>query len=190
MSTAGAASPTPSEIVRPLVRTRQFREFTAEPVGDEVLDALADVGRWTGSAGNRQPCRFLVITDLPTIRRLGELGVPQTRSLATAPAVIAIVLPAGDDREVADAYDDGRAAERILVAASMLGIGAGIAWVRRELRGAMNGVLGIPDDHFIRSLMAVGHPSEGARRPKGAPGSARLPRAETVFRDRWPADPR
>ncbi len=176
----------PGAVVRPLIRTRQFREFTDEPVSVDILAALADVGRWTGSAGNRQPCRFLVITDVTTIRHLGELGVPQTRSLATAMAVIAIVLPAGDDREVADAYDDGRTAERILVAASMLGVGAGIAWVRRELRGAMNEVLGIPDDHYIRSLMAVGHPSEGARRPKGAPGTARLPRDETVFGDRWP----
>jgi nitroreductase len=185
MSTSGAASPTPSDIVRPLVRTRQFREFTAEPVTDDVLGALVDAGRWTGSAGNRQPWRFLVITDIATIRRLGEIGVPQTRSLATATAVIAIVLPAGDDRLVADAYDDGRAAERILVAASMLGIGAGIGWVRADVRAAVNGVLGIPDDHFVRTLMAVGHPSEAARRPKGAPGSARLPRADTVFRDRW-----
>jgi len=186
MTTPAGAPFDPAAVVRPLVRTRQFREFTPEPVSEDVLAALADVGRWTGSAGNRQPCRFLVITDGSTIRRLGELGVPQTRSLATAPAVIAIVLPAGEDREVADAYDDGRAAERILVAASMLGIGAGIAWVRRELREAMNEVLGIPDDHFIRSLMAIGHPSEAARRPKGAPGSARLPRDEVVFMDRWP----
>jgi nitroreductase len=176
----------PFDIVRPLIRTRQFREFTAEPMSDEVLGALADVGRWTGSAGNRQPWRFLVITDIPTIRRLGDMGVPQTRSLATATAAIAIVLPAGDDRLVADAYDDGRAAERILVAASMLGIGAGIGWVRADVRAAINEVLGIPGDHFVRTLMAVGHPSESARRPKGAPGSARLPRAETVFRDRWP----
>jgi nitroreductase len=186
MSIPAGAPSDPAAVVRPLIRTRQFREFTAEPVSDEILAALTDVGRWTGSAGNRQPWRFLVLTDVPTIRRLGELGVPQTRSLATAPAVIAIVLPAGDDRELPDAYDDGRAAERILVGASMLGIGAGIAWVRRELRGAMNDVLGIPDDHFIRSLLAIGHPSEAARQPKGAPGSARLPRAETVFRDRWP----
>jgi nitroreductase len=186
MTTSGAASPTPSDIVRPLVRTRQFREFTGEPVSGEVLAAFADVGRWTGSAGNRQPWRFLLITDIATIRRLGEMGVPQTRPLATATAVIAIVLPAGDDRLIADAYDDGRAAERILVAASMLGLGAGIAWVRADVRAAINEVLGIPSDHFVRTLMAVGHPSDAARRPKGAPGSARLPRAETVFGDRWP----
>ena len=186
MATPTDPSPNPSDVVRPLVLTRQFREFMPEPVSEDALAALADVGRWSGSAGNRQPWRFLVITDIPTIRRLGEIGVPQTRSLATAPAVIAIVLPAGEDRVVADAYDDGRAAERILVGASMLGIGAGIAWVRGDVRAAVNEVLGIPDDHLVRTLMAIGHPTEAALRPKGAPGAARLPRAETVFADRWP----
>ncbi len=186
MATPADASPNPSDVVRPLVRTRQFREFTAEPLSEEVLAALADVGRWTGSAGNRQPWRFIVVTDVPTIRHLGEIGVPQTRSLATAPALIAIVLPAAEDRLVGDTYDDGRAAERILVAASMLGLGAGIGWVRADVRAAVNEVLGIPDDHLVRTLMALGHPTEAALRPKGAPGTARLPREETVFRDRWP----
>ena len=68
----------------------------------------------------------------------------------------------------------------------MLGIGAGIAWVRTELRSAVNEVLGIPEDHFVRTLMAVGHPTASALRPKGAPGTARLPREETVLGDRWP----
>lgn len=186
MTQPAGTPPDPSSVVRPLVRTRQFREFTPEPVADDVLAALADVARWTGSSSNQQPWRFLVITDVPVIRRLGDMGVPQTRSLATATAVIAIVLPAEEKRVVHDAYDDGRVAERILIAASMLGIGAGIAWVRSDVRAAVNEVLGIPDDHLVRTLMALGHPTEAALRPKAAPGTARLPRNEVVFGARWP----
>ena len=182
-----AGQPTdPAAIVRPLLRTRQVREFTPEPLSAEILAALADVARWTGSSRNEQPWRFLLLTDGPTLRRIHELGLPQTRSLATATAALAIVLPAGPEREVRDAYDDGRVAERVLVAASMLGIGAGIAWVRRDVRAAVNELLGIPDDHLVRTIMSLGHPSEAARAPKSAPGTARLPREATVFRDRWP----
>jgi nitroreductase len=186
MTTPAGPSSEPSSIVRPLLRTRQIREFTDEPLGDDALDAVADVARWTGSASNQQPWRFLVLTDVPTLRRLGEIGLPQTRSLATAPAALVITLPAGADRETRDAYDDGRVAERVLVAASMLGIGAGIAWIRKDTRDAVNELLGIPDDRYVRTVVALGHPTEGAKRPKGAPGTARLPREETVFRDRWP----
>ena len=179
MSDAGDA-------VRPLLRTRQVREFTGEPVAPEVLAALADVARWTGSSRNEQPWRFLVLTNLGVLRSLAELGLPQTRSLRTATAALVTVLPADPAREVHDAYDDGRVAERILVAASILGLGAGIAWVRRDVRAAVNELLGIPDDHLVRTIMALGHPTEAARQPKAAPGTARLPRSETVFEDRWP----
>jgi nitroreductase len=178
--------PDPAAAVRPLVRTRQIREFTPEPLGDDILRALADVARWTGSSRNEQPWRFLVITDEATIRRIGEIGLPQTRSLATATAALAIVLPAAAEREIHDAYDDGRVAERVLVAASLLRIGAGIAWIRRDIRAAVNELLGIPADRYVRTIVALGHPTDNARRPKSAPGTARLPREQVVFGGRWP----
>ena len=42
----------PVDTVRPLLRTRQVREFTDEPVEHAQLDALADVARWSGSSSN------------------------------------------------------------------------------------------------------------------------------------------
>ena len=114
-------------------------------------------------------------------------GLPQTRGLETAPAAIAIVLPSDPARAVHDAYDDGRAAERLLVAAAILDIGAGISWIRTDVREAANRILGIPDGWMVRSIVQVGHPTAEARAPKSAPGEARLPRSETVFAERWPA---
>jgi hypothetical protein len=39
---------------------------------------------------------------------------------------------------------------------------------------------------MIRTIVAIGHPSDAARQPRAAPGKARLPREETVFYERWP----
>ena len=181
-------APSPAEILRPLRRTRQVREFTAEPVAPEALEALADVARWTGSSTNSQPWRFLIVTDAATIGDIAEAGVPQTRALRTATAAIAIVLPADDDHAISLAYDDGRVAERILIGAGMLGLAGGIARVRSDVRSAIGGMLGLPDDHYVRTIVALGHPTEAAKEPKAAPGQARLPRDETVYRERWPAD--
>jgi len=184
----GDPSGSARERVRPLVRVRQIREFTDEPVSAADLDAIVDVARWSGSSKNNQPWRFIVIRESDTLRRIHAAGLPQTRSFQTATAGIAIVLPAEPAREIADAYDDGRAAERILIAASILGLGAAIAWIRSDVRSAASELLGLPGDMFVRTIVAIGHPSEAARRPKSAPGTARLPREETVFTERWPAD--
>ena len=174
--------------VRPLLRTRQYREFTSEPLSDDELYALTEVARWTGSSTNNQPWRFLVIRDPEALRRIHEAGLPQTRPLRTAVAAIAIILPADPDRAVIDAYDEGRAVERILIAASMLGLGGGIAFIQRPVRPVVSEVLGLPADRLIRSLVALGHPTDAARQPKTPPGKGRKPRDEVISEERWLAE--
>jgi hypothetical protein len=114
--------------------------------------------------------------------------VPQTRALKTATAALAIVLPVADDQrhDIGIAYDDGRAAERVLIAAGMLDLGAGIAWVRSDVREPIGDILGLPADRYVRTIVALGHPSEAALAPKAAPGEARLPRDQSIFEERWP----
>lgn len=178
----------PADVLRPLRRVRQVRQFTEEPIDAATLEALADAARWSGSSRNSQPWRFITIRETATLRNLAEAGMPTTRALATAQAGIAIVLPAEPESKISVAYDEGRAAERILVAASLVGLGAGIAWVSGAGRATASTILGLPDDRLVRTIVALGHPTEAARRPKSARGDARLPRTETVFEERWPAD--
>ena len=172
--------------IAPLLRTRQFREFTDEPVDDADLAALADAARWSGSSTNSQPWRFIVVRDQAKIRQIAESGLPLTRSLRTATAAIAIAVPEEQGRAISHAYDEGRAAERILIGATMLGLGAGIAWTVAAARETVTRLLGVPADWRVRTVVAIGHPTAAARRPKSAPGKARLPREETVFEETWP----
>ncbi len=176
----------PAETVRPLLRVRQIREFTDAAVDPAALAAIADAGRWSGSSRNSQPWRFIVIRDPSTLRAIQAAGMPQTRALVTAPAAIAVVLPSEPGSGISHGYDEGRAAERMLIAASLLGLGAAVAWVRADVRPAVGELVGLPEDRFVRTVVAIGHPTEAARRPKSAPGEARLPREETVFEERWP----
>jgi nitroreductase len=180
-----APSATPTDLLAPLRRTRQYREFEPTPLDDATLDALADVARWSGSSQNSQPWRFIVIRDKATLERISDIGKPQTRGLATAPNAIAIAMPEEAGRAVSHAFDEGRVAERLLIAASILGIGAGISWIKPDLRPEVAAILGIPDGWSVRTVVQVGHPTEAARRPKSAPGEARRPREEIVFVDRW-----
>jgi nitroreductase len=179
--------PSPQDVVRPLLRVRQIREHTSQPVDEAAVAAIADAGRWSGSSQNQQPWRFIVIRSEVTIRQIAVLGQPQTRSLHTAMAAVAVVMPAEPERAVADAFDEGRAAERMLIAASLLGLGGAIAWITRDARAPVAALLGLPKDRMVRTIVALGHPTEAARRPKSAPGAARRPRDEAVFEERWPA---
>jgi nitroreductase len=183
MNAQDAASP--ADRLQPLRRTRQYREFEPTPLSDDELDAIADVARWTGSSSNSQPWRFLVLTEPATLRALNEAGLPQTRGLASAPAAIAIVLSAED--RLHDAYDEGRVTERILIAASMLGLGGGISWIRTDVRPAAAEILDLPADRMVRTIVQLGHPTVAATAPKSAPGAARRPFEEVVVRGRWPA---
>jgi len=173
------------DAVRLLVRVRQIRDFTPELPTEEELAAIADAARWSGSSANQQPWQFIVIRDREVLVRLAAGGLPQTRTLRTASTAIAIVLPEGG-HEVSLAYDEGRATERILIAANMLGLTAGIAWIRKDIASLASEVLGLPADRFVRTIMAIGHPTEAGLRPKSAPGKARLPRDQVVFEERWP----
>jgi nitroreductase len=177
----------PLQVVKPLVRVRQIREFTARKVTRAELDAITEVARWSGSSRNEQPCRFIALREPAIIGRIAELGLPQTRGLRSATAAVAIVTPDELERETSRAFDDGRAAERMLIAAHLLGLGGGISRLRPDVREPIGALLHVPASRSVRTIVAFGHPTAEARLPKSAPGTARLPRSETVFEERWPA---
>jgi nitroreductase len=180
-------SPEPSVALRPLRRVRQVRQFTDEPLTDAEIDAVVDVGRWSGSSRNSQPWRFVVVRDGTTVSRIAELGAPHTRALTTARAAIAVALPADPEHAVSLAFDDGRASERMLIAANLLGLAAAIAWLPLGVRPSVAELLRLPPDRAVRTILALGHAAPEALAPKSPAGQARLPRSETVMSERWRA---
>jgi nitroreductase len=100
------------------------------------------------------------------------------RYVAKAPLAIAIAMP-GEDLET-DAYDEGRAAERILIAANALGLGAGIGWTDGDERAVVGSLLRIEPPAFVRTIVSVGHPTEAALQRRSGPGTGRKPLGELV----------
>jgi nitroreductase len=182
--------PTPLELVKPLIRVRQMRDFSGKRVTNAEMQAITEVARWSGSSRNEQPCRFVALRNKTVIREIAELGLPQTRGLPTANAAIAIIVPDEPERELSRAFDDGRAAERILVAANLIGLGGGISRVRKDVREGINTILHLPSNRSVRTIVAIGHPSVDALEPKAQPGKARLPREDVVYAECWPDPPK
>lgn len=164
-------------VLRALRRTRQIRRFTDEPVAEADLQAILEVCRWTGSSMNTQPWQFIVIRDAAVRRRIAEIS-KYARHVGGAPVAIAIQMP-GDDLET-DAYDEGRVAERILIAAGAMDLGAGIGWAEEPERPEIGGLLGVTPPAFVRTIVSIGHPTEEARRRRTGPGTGRRPLEEFV----------
>jgi nitroreductase len=56
--------------------TAAAREFTGDPLPDDVLERILDNARFAPSGGNRQGTRVVVIRDEQTRERLAEFAIP------------------------------------------------------------------------------------------------------------------
>jgi len=162
---------------------RQIRQYSPEQVPDAVVKQLLRVAQWTGSSRNTQPWHFIVVTDREQLRKISQLRAP-INWLAAAPLGIAIVLDG--EREVSEAYDEGRVSERILIAAHDLGYGAGVAWYGDDAQEAeAKRILGIPAERTARSIVLIGRPVS-AKDPRPNPRrGGRKPLSEIVSYERY-----
>lgn len=165
-------------VLAALRRTRQHRHFSDEPVSDDDLRQILNVARWTGSSTNWQPWRFLLVRDAAKRARLAKLA-PNARHVAAAAVVIAVVMPG--EKPDWESYDEGRLAERILIAAEALGLGAGIGWVTPKYRDGVAAFLELSPPAYVRTVVSIGHPTREALVPKSGPGLARMPQSELII---------
>lgn len=148
---------TPSaETYRSIKGLRVVRRYRKEPVSTEDLDAILQAGRWTGSSKNRQAWVLVVITDDGQKQRLAECG-DFTQPLLDAPVVVALARPPdGYD------WDLGRMSQNLMLAAAARGVGSCPITIHRDKDGKR--VLGVPEDHGCRFVVAMGYPDEDAER--------------------------
>lgn len=168
-------------LTRFLTGLRAVRSFEPTPVAPAALDAILEVARWTGSSQNQQEWQLVVVTDAPTLERLAAAS-PSAAHIARAPLAIAIVMP--NQRKITDAFDEGRIAERIMLAARAQGLASAMAWVTAD-EAAAHAALGVPPELKVRTVIAIGHADPAGRRPKARPGAARRPAGELLHRERW-----
>jgi Nitroreductase family len=174
-----------SSPLQPIRRVSQIRQYSPEPVPDEVVDQLLELARWTGSAKNGQPWHFIVVRDKERLKKLGALRAP-IGWLVSAPLGIAIVLEGAEP--MFGAYDEGRLTERLMTGATMLGYGGGTAWFGGPTHDAeAKRILGIPDEMTARQIVMIGRPtSTKDPRPSG-PKRGRKPISELVSYESWGA---
>ncbi len=63
---------------------RSIRRYKPDPIPDELLMKVLEAGRWAATGENDQPWVLIVVTNLETKRRIGELGRIETGAFCTA----------------------------------------------------------------------------------------------------------
>jgi nitroreductase len=159
---------------------RAVRSFRPDPVPQEVVDDILEVARWSGSASNRQPWELVVIRDKDT---LGALARVEGYAHHLADAPLGIVLVMAGARAEQETYDEGRLAERVMLAALAHGVGSSVGWIVGSGRDAAREILGVPEGRMVRTAISLGYPDEGARRRRA--GQARKPLSEIVHEERY-----
>lgn len=169
---------------------RTLRRYRDEPVPEAALRDILEAGRWCGSAANRQPWQFVVVRDPATRAQLASLS-PYAEFVADAPVCVAVVM---DGEGTGLSFDAGRVTQNLLLAAHSHGIGSCNAGLpAAEQQRAARELLGVPDDHSLGMLIALGYPAPGdrmeslagpPRRPL-APMLGRKPLSELVHQERF-----
>ena len=158
-----------------VVTKRDLRSYTDQGIERETLVKILEAGRRSGSARNRQPWQFVVITDRDALRRLARCG-RFTGHLATAAAAVTLVV-----ETTRDLFDAGRCAQNLMLAAASLGIASCPATLQ-DLADARR-LLELPPDAVIATAIAFGHPH-----PRGRGRVERLALSIVAGRSRKPLD--
>jgi nitroreductase len=69
----------PMELYDVMRSTSAVREFTGDPLPDDVLTRILDNARFAPSGGNRQGVHVIVLRDKDTRSALADLGIPAAR---------------------------------------------------------------------------------------------------------------
>lgn len=187
--------------------TGTCREFSPEPIPDEVLHRAFEVARFGPQGGNRQPVRWLVVRDPELRRGVRDLYLKQwdpyhaalraerersggdvrmldradgfAQTLHEVPLLL-VVCARTEDLHPTD-LDLGRPSvtggasiyplvQNLCLALRADGVASALTTLLSGEEPAVRALLGIPEDHLVAALVAVGRPAKGfPRRLRRAP---------------------
>jgi nitroreductase len=130
---------------------REVRAYADRPIPDEVVRRILDAGRLSGSAGNQQPWRFVLVSGEAQAALADVVSEPG--NVRGAALVVALVI--GGKGHVS--FDAGRCAQNMLLAAWNEGVGGSPNGLAD--RDAANTIVGVPEDRSIAIVLSFGYPA-------------------------------
>jgi nicotinate-nucleotide--dimethylbenzimidazole phosphoribosyltransferase len=204
-------------LYRTIGARRDVRRYRPDPVAAEVLTRVLTAAHQAPSVGHSQPWRFVVVrdagvrdraavlTDRERLRQAAQLDPEaaarllelQLEGVREAPLGVVVCC----DRRTpaagvlgratfpdADLWSCAAAIQNLWLAARAEGLGLG--WVTLFRPDELAALLGLPDGVVTLGWLCLGWPDERPPAPglERAAWSQRLPLADVVLTDGWPAD--
>lgn len=147
-----------------LVKDRySCRDYKTDPVSDEMIDAVIEAARLAPSAVNRQPWRFIVITQQSAVMEDIRKAYRKEPFKKAPVCIVAVGLhdeawhrPV-DKKDHTD-VDVSIAIEHICLAASALGLAT--CWVCSYELDIVRDVLGLKENEEAVALIPLGYPAD------------------------------
>jgi nitroreductase len=145
-----------------VVSKREVRDYAPDALPDDAVRRILEAGRVAGSSSNRQGRRFVVLREPGVVRETAE-AVWTASNVLGAALVVAVVV--GGKGPLA--FDAGRAAQNMMLAAWNDGIGScpnGVADPER-----MRAALGHGADEQVATVLTFGYPARRADPARRSP---------------------
>jgi nitroreductase len=130
---------------------REIRDYDGRPLPNDVVRRILDAGRLSGSGSNRQPWRFVLVSEQAQEALSDTVFEPD--NVRGALLVVAVVV-AGKGPV---SFDAGRCAQNMLLAAWNEGVGGSPNGIAD--REAANQALGIAEEESIAIVLSFGYPA-------------------------------
>ena len=169
---------------RAIATIRAVRRFADRPLEPDHLERILRAGRRAGSSKNLQRWTFIVCRDRGLLQELATVG-PWAGHLAGAAVGIALVAPdpAAPDAPMSIAFDLGRAAQNMVLAAWELGVGSVPATVYEHDEARR--LLGYPDDQRCEYILSFGYPENPVDLTRPPKAGGRRDLDEIVREGHW-----
>ena len=141
------------EVLELMKDRRSVRKYKPDPIEEEKIEMILEAARWTQSASNRQPWRFIVIKNKKTIEKL-QTAARFGNFVSQAPVVIAII---ADKKRSPNWYihDTSMLSHQMCLMAWSLGIGT--CWIGSMDREKAAEVLGLDKNEHLTTILPLGY---------------------------------
>lgn len=164
------------------------RSFSSKEVDEETLSSLFEAARWSPSAMNAQPWRFIVARTEEDLARFHSFILEGNRQWCEKAPVLALII---SDKEAgaSHAFDTGAAWLALALQAKMKGL------ITHPMSGMKKDkareVLHIPEQFDIHAVVAIGYQDEKEKLPPAfqerEQPSPRRPISESVMEGKFEA---
>jgi len=154
-----------NQVLQAIADRRSIRGYTDQPLTEEEIRTLMDVGMQSPSARNSQPWHFTFCTNQELIRKVNEgaytaMGREPFDIFYAAPLVVFI---SASDESFFNKLDCGIAVENLALAAHAMGLGSVILGLPKpafdgEGGEALKKALCFPEGHEFMIAISIGHP--------------------------------